>query len=396
VCQECTGQHDHAVDFAVSRLAVLKAVGPPEFREIIVREAALRDALSKIHREAGGKAVAEAQKQVRAGRPLKAILRAIERAYKAEFEDPAIKAITSQMSHFYALGKRAAWRKALGADRRKLQMDVPLPPEELTGVKKQALEVAPVFDLVDTNAVRALNRHQVFWVGDVYDQQLQRRIAWTTRDVIVRQGLTGEKAADELGRNLKRELDLVPTDYVRPDGVPVPPGWHGTAANYMEGLARNAATVGRVHGSMQAFQQLGVPSYEIINPLDERTCDRCNLMNGKRFPLTAGVGQMDTVLAAKNPAGVKAAHPWRKVSEFKAFGVKHGRGTPGEIRTLTGQGQIMPPFHNFCRCTIDIVPRQGATTQPPLTRTEPAPAPRIPRRSKAPVPPTLPITDSVT
>lgn len=395
----CMADHDlekHAADFALSRLAVLKAAGPPEFKEILIREAELRRALGEFHIKASRKAIRAAQSAARAGRPLRSILAAVRKAYKDAFDDAAIKAITSQVSHFYALGKRAAWRRALGASKVPLQIDPPLPPAELPGVEKAAtpLEIAPTFDLQDVNAINRLNRHQVFWVGDHYDKNLSRRIAWTARDVIVRQGLTGEDAAKELGEALERELDVVPADYVRPDAAgPVPPGWQGTAATYHDGLATNAATTARTAGSIDAFRRVGVRQIEILNPSDERTCDRCNTMNRKRFPLRVASGQMDAILGATTPGGVRSAQPWLKVSQFKGLGIPRGAGTRG-TRTLTENNMILPPYHFHCRCVAEIVPGPVVNPDQPKVRTRPAPRPKIPKRRNAPVPATVPRTST--
>lgn len=354
MCLDRVDIHVAARIYAGTRLAILKRVGPPEFAEIVQRETTLRARLLSVHRAASRAAIDRARKLIEgrstpSPRLLSEVLSATRRTFERVLTKPAREAVEEAVPHFYRLGKTAAYRKAIGASKTRLEM----PPVKKAEAGTLA-ELAPSFTAVDLDAIEALSKQQTFWIGEFYEDNVSKRMRMISTDVILARGLTGKEGGRVLADAMAREFDIIPEPYLRPPGVPVPPGWKGSAEAYYHGIAANTATVGRVVGSVAGFRDVGVSHLEIVNPMDERTCPRCGAMDGKVIELSTAAQQVDGVLAAKSPDDVRAVHPWHNDKAFAAVlsgaGVKPGAGTVsavGQQKLLDG-GVVLPPFHMAC------------------------------------------------
>jgi SPP1 gp7 family putative phage head morphogenesis protein len=229
-----------------------------------------------------------------------------------------------------------------------LQYDVQIElPIEKAKAPKATID--PVFDVVDRDAIKALQRSQVFWVGDFYNKNLASKMRKMIAELMILHGQNRDVAGRELERMLTGRFST----------IELPSGWKGSARAYWESTAANIATTARAQGQVRSFSKLGVEYYEIVNPIDERTCEVCSHMDGKVFRTDAGMGLANAIVGAKSPAAVKDTKPWLGTSALRAISPKAGLGSFKDSKALHGSGQSLPPFHFRCRCTVDV------TEEPP-------------------------------
>ena len=283
--------------------------------------------------------------------------------------------IETAVEESYRLGKVAIYRKASGKLRGRLAVTSPhLERVQKAPPRRRFVDVRPSFGLVDDQAMAALVGNQTFWIGRHYDTDLSGRIAAISRNILIDSGLDRREASIKLQEAMVAEFGLDPAaPFLRGPGIEIPRGWRGTSIQYFEGLATNAATVGRVHGSMRAMSEIGATKYTIVNPDDERTCERCKFMDGKSFEVRRAQAAIDEETEeGLTPTNIKARHPFsRDVAELRSSS------------DLLRDGYGYPPFHFRCRCTVDISedadiswlpgpgqtpePEPGATAPPTLT-----------------------------
>lgn len=239
----------------------------------------------------------------------------------------------------YKLGRIVGWKRAVGKIKGKRALEY-----EAEGVKKAALEVFPGFEVVDEQAIAALNGHNLYWIGSHYNRNLSDTIAKTVRDTIIGQGLSRSEAAKVLQELLTSKFSK----------IDVPGGFRGTTNDYFQGLAANTATVSRVYGQLESFDQFGVVRFEIVNPNDHRTSKICQHMSGKVFTVAQGKEQLSKELTSSDPEGIKKLHPWMTIQELKALSPTPGLVGKGEQEALAKAGLPLPPYHFKCRSSIDI------------------------------------------
>lgn len=247
--------------------------------------------------------------------------------------------VKQEVRAIYKLARAAGTKKATGKTKASLYytligIDKPTFKAKSKGKGKgKAKEKQDSFNLVDERAVADLEDDAMIWVGRHYDQNIRD----TMRKTI------GETVASGLGR-----VDAGKVLAGALTSVNVPNGFKGTAAQYFEGLAANVATNARVRGQLRSFKGVGVQVFEIINPMDDRTCQTCSQLNGMTFKVSDGLAQMKREAAAKNPDEVKRAHPWLSHAKISSIFSKGGKSG------LVGAGVVLPPYHFRCRCTIDV------------------------------------------
>lgn len=249
----------------------------------------------------------------------------------------------------YKLAREAAWRKGTKRASGSLQYNAPpfsaTKPAISERVRKQIPEIGIDFDLKDRQAIRAMRRNNTFWIGQHYDRNVQENIRDNVRGHILEQGRHRRTAGAAMQAVVDSSLAH----------VMLPSGWTGTTRSYFESLVANAATVARVQGQLRSFDKLGITTYTIVNPMDERTCPVCGHLDGKVFSVSDGIDHVERVVAADTPDDVRKVHPWigfTRMSEItKTPGSKSAtEGTKG----LYSAGFSQPPFHFRCRCTVDV------------------------------------------
>lgn len=243
---------------------------------------------------------------------------------------PAVRA--AQIS-IYGLGKAWVLRKTKKRPKRKAKS-----PTELT------FDAGIDLSLEDREAIEAMVEHQLFWIGEHYDQNVSDGIAEVVKETILEAGGDRVRAGREMRTKIREALDH----------VTLPSGWNGTSRAYLEGLTANAATVARTQGQLKTMKSVRVERYEWVAPMDERTCPVCAHMDGKKFSVEAGARQINKINAVTEPNDVRRIHPWIRAAELTTLSPKAGDAGPKDAKRLSAVGFIMPPAHFRCRCFLDI------------------------------------------
>ncbi len=300
----------------------------------------------------------------------KKVEEAMRRVITSAWQGVAAKTLTSSLSTLrkgpYTQARINAFLAKFG-----LKLKDPLTKQQIAFVEKRVNEIwviakkigakeakfKPVFDLVDRRAVAAINRQQVFWVGDFYSDKLSRRIRGVSNDVLLQRGLGHDEAAEELGKVLRQELGLVdaaqgPTKYA----PQIPARYAGRSEHYLRQVASTASHQARTYGRLTAYKQGGIKRLRLTNPNDDRTGKICRQMNGQVITVSAASSQMDAVLAAKTPRAVKKISPWLSASEIGNILGGAKRGSPKATRSLeASDATLIPPFHGQCRTEMTVV-----------------------------------------
>jgi SPP1 gp7 family putative phage head morphogenesis protein len=251
----------------------------------------------------------------------------------------------TEIERMYKLARKAGGDKATGKTTAPLTYDVPpIDESPLVKVKKVEAEFKLVFDLVDEQAVRSLQDQNLFWIGEHYSKNVTAAVSETATEVMIKGGASRVATSEAMKQAMIGALS----------SLYVPGGYRGSSRTYMEGLTANAATTARNHGQIRSFEQIGITSYEIVNPSDERTCQICAHMNGKVFTTKQARKQITKTQSATTPEEVRAVNPWLKFSQIKAISPEAGFQTVEDSNELTKAGFNLSPFHFRCRCTADI------------------------------------------
>lgn len=327
---------------------VIKAVSVGRVAQIARTEKKLRDLLFKKWSQRQLQATKTATTLFKQGKSAKAIGAAVDKAM-AKWADDVARRMLTDLDSVYKLAREAGFDKAAGRKKGSLQYNTPNFTEVVLTEKAKKVKAGAKasFDLVDEAAVLALQEDQLFWIGEHYDANVSESIRTVTRETVIEAGTGRVAAAKVLAKRVKDALMHVRT----------PGGFHGSAAQYMEGLVANAVTTARTQGQLRSFDELEVARYEIVNPSDHRTCPVCSHMNGKTFTVPQGVSQMNTDMEAKKPEDVKKNHPWLSPKQIKAISRKPGpvSGKAGmkDSAALAKAGLALPGYHFRCRCTVD-------------------------------------------
>jgi hypothetical protein len=284
----------------------------------------------------------------RQGSSAGAIVKEVD-AIMRKWRDDVKRPLTSSISDIYTLARIAGHKKATKQSKASLQYNAKLLDVVNVDTQKADVKLEPDFGVVDDAAVAALQREGMIWVGGLYDKRLRDVVRSVVREVM-EAGLD-RKAAGVL-------MAAAIHDTLR--HISIPTGFKGPDRQYFEGLAANTATNARVRGQMQSFIEIGITRYELVNPMDHRTSEICEHMNGKVFYVSDGAKQMAADMAAKTPAALKEAHPWLTIDEIKAISSKAGDVGRADAAALSEAGLALPPFHFRCRTVVDISVSAGS------------------------------------
>jgi SPP1 gp7 family putative phage head morphogenesis protein len=197
--------------------------------------------------------------------------------------------------------------------------------------------VQTLFDKPRQEAVDWLVRHDRFWIGKVFPEQVRDSF----RDTIasgIEEGL-GRKA---IGKRL-REL-MVGTEEV--------PG----KAELYNRVA--AASVNRASnwGGMFSLEEAGVEEYEFRAVMDQRTSRICRELNGRVFSVPRVMNVVRQALDGP-PSAIESVAPWPTFdAERNDFFIQTGDrrsylGGQSE-KWLADHGVALPPLHGNCRSVI--------------------------------------------
>ncbi len=368
--QICGCAHDAFVALTHIDAIICKAAIIPEAKRLSALEKRLFDISMKEFGKRAKKATDSLLRGIREG---KAKDEVSTLALMSEFDD-AFDDLPRTLAPFYESAVEEAYRagfdaivkKALSIYPRSQDITYPSPhrfesttdewiERQKAGVDDVVSVMKPSFNVVDDNAIATLKDHQVFWIGTHYEKELSSTVANSVVDSMVKSGFDRTEGAVKVQEQLGKLLSASPGSFTTESIVPH--GWSGSVAQYYEGLAANTMTVSRTFGAMNAFRRLGVESYTISNPLDDRTCDVCGFLVDTQFSVSDGASLMDKALAVKDPANVKDILRWDSLKTIQArTGVATaGAGaSPSVAKDLASKGYGLPPFHFRCRCVVDI------------------------------------------
>lgn len=253
---------------------------------------------------------------------------------------------TKEQQAAYMLGRESGLQRSLGLRREIRPYNTPSASPDIKLVEKAENllgTVKPSFDLVDRSTVAALQKHQVFWIGEFWDEKVSGQVASAAKEQVTA-GMGRVAAGKVMAKAVKENLA----------NVSVPSGFSGPTNQYFEGLVANATTVSRTSGHLRSFSKVGFTIYTIVNPSDHRTCEICELMNGKEFRTEDGVKLVGKLTNMKSPLSVKKVHPWLTPTSARQLAGKKGPASPDQTTALSKAGHSMPAFHFRCRCDIDV------------------------------------------
>lgn len=255
--------------------------------------------------------------------------------------------VQKDIERVYYLSREALWKKVRTGTKETLAYGEGQVPifQPVKKADEETFPIRPEFNVVDRKAVEDLKREQLFWIGDHYDKNVSDSIKSVAAKVMLEAGLGRDVAAKLLYDLVFEQLGWVKTPF----------GFGGSSAQYFEMVVANAVTTARAHGHLRSLADLEVSKYEIVNPMDSRTCPVCSHMNGKQFTVDQGMKVATAELKAKTPDAVKEAHPWIGPDELKEISPSAGQVSKSDSDKLAAEGLCLPPFHGRCRCVITIV-----------------------------------------
>lgn len=236
----------------------------------------------------------------------------------------------------------------------------PAQPSSIRVNKAGPAEIVAGFNLslADEKAIRELGNTGVLWFRDVngapyFDATAQKAIRDDALELVAR-----GKDAGQVAKQLADKAEAM----------------HGVGRfadrgrTYWGGVAEHAATTAGIRGQLSQLVSLGWERYEIINPMDERTTDICQYMNGKTVFVSAGVAEVNAVAGETTPDGVRSVKPFVPGGSSQAVIDVLGRGAPragagdfsaSQSQQLSRAGFAAPPYHFRCRSWVDIAHLPG-------------------------------------
>jgi hypothetical protein len=330
---------------------IAKAFVLPEVARIAAAELRLNEMLLGKWRIRRKQAEAKAAGMARQGRAGKDIAATVDKIM-GRFPRDVDKAFRDSMKKIYRLSRRAGWKKGsrqttaslqysgamLDALSRKVQKSAK--PLDVDGVK---VALSPTFDLADDAAIAALQDDQMLWIKEHYGTSARDAVRVRAIEVM-KLGLGTQAAGIALAAAMRDVLG----------NFGLPRGFHGTEESYFEAVAANAATNARVRGKIRSFTDLGITTYVLVNPMDHKTSEICQHLNGKVFRIENGINQVDAEQGADTVAQVKKAHPFLTFDEIKRISPKAGNAGKADSDALSKSGVSLPPFHVKCRTVVDV------------------------------------------
>lgn len=354
----------------IATVALCKALAlGDEYTQLAFAELRLREKLSRTHTKIAKGADRRYVREVRAASRINSewIQSHVGKYVKNwnGWADDNEKSVIEVTKLAYITGKTAIYRRAFGAKERPIYNGPPYeqraPVAEIPVSVEKAVSSAinPHTTLTDARAIEQIVKGQMFWIGKYHNDVLRKQIEQVTREILLEQGLPRGEAARRLAAELGYNNGYLPVKPV----APIPTGWKGSTKQYFDGVAANAATVSRIHSSITAIYELGFDVYEVLNPIDERTCPICDTMSGAVLDVRQAYQHMQEVIGAANPEQVKIDHPWLSVSDFISripqFQVQPDGSkvfSESGVRSIITSGTGYPPYHFKCRCSVDVRP----------------------------------------
>lgn len=195
---------------------------------------------------------------------------------------------------------------------------------------------------LDIRLARKLADDGPYWIGNVYDKQLSRRISAVANDAIINQGLGRVEAAKEMEEILRQEFALMGgrSGYA----LDVPAQFAGNLQQYNQILTSNVANRTRNFGHITAMNSAGVERFRFVIVNDERTSEVCQEMAGREFTVRTAMARLNLIADSEDPEVFKTLAPWpRNAIQVKDIA---GTGTQAEQNArLEASNFTFPPLH---------------------------------------------------
>jgi hypothetical protein len=245
----------------------------------------------------------------------------------------------SDIEEIYRVSRKHGTAKALGLIHAGFRYTLP----ENVAKADISTEIRTNFDLNDYKALESFNKHQTYWLGKAYSDNVSQTIANGARSQIY-DGMGRVEAGKKMAELVREHLGK----------IDIPDGYQGSVSDYFEMLVANATTTGRVAGHVRSFSQVGVNRLVVVNPIDEHTCEVCRMMDGKEFTVSEASAQVGRLVSAKDPTTVRSIQPWLSAGKLKGL-IPSGKSGLAQTRSLVGANITLPPYHGKCRCDVDVV-----------------------------------------
>ena len=148
--------------------------------------------------------------------------------------------------------------------------------------------------------------------------------------------------------------------------------------DYLKGVATAVLTQARTSALLDVYAEAGVDTFQVLEVLDERTCDKCGFMHGTEFTVASGRDLLGRVAAERLPSRIAEVNPFLREGvnadgDRIIFLVRGGRRTqlavitqsrvgtvnrlgrfdpPADPSQLTRLGVGPPPYHPDCRGVV--------------------------------------------
>lgn len=234
----------------------------------------------------------------------------------------------------------------------------------LAVIASTKIEIAASLSERDLAAEAAIRKSHLNFIRNSSGERVEA-LSVRAREVVANgmsRGLGTDVISEKLSEALKNDIPR-PTSYWR------------VVADAFVGRARTTSQI-------DAYEDAGIETYEIVAVIDEATTDICRFMDGKQFTVAAARTLIDSLNEIDDPEDVRYANPWvRKgvdpdgvlrlfvpnadgstttIAKIARSGVgkRDDRGEYTSARSeseLASLGIPMPPFHGRCRSTIVAV-----------------------------------------
>lgn len=231
---------------------------------------------------------------------IKAFLARIGVALKSPLTPAQVEILGSRLESIYKIGKKLAAKEA---------------------------KFSFSFRAKDLRAIKAINRQQVFWVGDFYSTHLSERIAAVTDEILLQRGLGQKEAGKELHKVLRQEFGITKGGKTN-TALQVPARYAGNPEHYFRQVASTVAHRARTFGKINAFSEAGITRYRLLNPMDSRTGRVCFgagalvlLADGSQIPIQDVKPGMLVITAKGKIRSVqkiitRVSHDWHTCCSF--------------------------------------------------------------------------------
>lgn len=193
-----------------------------------------------------------------------------------------------------------------------------------------SVKVQPTFHLIDRQALRFLEDHNVYWVKNFYDKQLREKVVELGSKVL-EEGMNRQQAGQIFEDAFADQLETY--------------SWR-----YWQGFANHVVTRSREFGAVERYVRAQRNYLQVKAIIDHRTTEVCRHMHNKVFKVSSAVEIRDKLLAAETPEQVIEIAPWMKPAAI--------RGKPS---TALPNHMSLPPYHFNCRTrTVTITDKEAA------------------------------------